>query len=86
MVMRFCLSEVCKHEGLEERGCAVRVRQMRKTDVCNSWDDISKHAEASQGMVYCNLVDYDTKEWRKCNGIKASVGVKELYNRMDLVA
>jgi hypothetical protein len=37
-------------------------------------------------MVYGDVAGYDTKVWRECGRVTASIGIEKVSDRMDMAA
>ena len=67
-------------------GYPVHLQKMQASNFGDRRDNVSGYAQTLANMVYGNLVGYYAKKWGQRHGVATGVGIKKLYNRMDMAS
>ncbi len=76
----FCLPALWAFQGLATAARYCRMRGMFLPDFCHSWNDLSPHAQALEGVVSRHLVGHKSEDGGQRSWIATDSGAWELRN------
>ena len=80
------VSAVSRDQNLAARRSLTAMFGLRLSDIGHGWDGLPGHAQAPDDVVSRDVVHHQPKERRQCAGYAASVGVKELPDRLGMAS